>query len=85
MCLAVPGKILNIAEINEFERMGKVSFGGIIKGINLSYVPEAKVDDYVIVHVGFALSVIDEDEAKKVFEYLKEIDEIDKFNYGEEE
>ncbi|RPI19147.1 MAG: HypC/HybG/HupF family hydrogenase formation chaperone [Ignavibacteriae bacterium] len=83
MCLAVPGKIMSITQINEFERMGKVNFGGITKDINLSYVPEAKVDDYVIVHVGFALSVVDEEEAQKVFEYLKEMDDIDELNADE--
>jgi hydrogenase expression/formation protein HypC len=75
MCLAIPGKIMSINGQN-FERMGKVNFGGILKDVNLSYVPDAKVDDYVIVHVGFALNTIDESEAMKVFEYLKEMDEL---------
>src|SRR3989337_4203379 len=76
MCLAVPGKILSIDESKgELVRTGKVSFGGIIKEVSLAYTPEAKVDDYVIVHVGFALNTIDESEAMKVFEYLKEMDE----------
>jgi hydrogenase expression/formation protein HypC len=56
--------------------MGKVNFGGIRKEACLAYVPEAKVGDYVIVHVGFALSRLDEDEAQKVFEYLKQIEEL---------
>lgn len=55
-------------------RIGKVNFGGILKEVNLAYVPEAKVDDYVIVHVGFALNTVDESEAARVFEYLKEMD-----------
>lgn len=84
MCLAVPGKIVSITQINEFERMGKVNFAGIEKDINLSYVPEAKVEDYVIVHVGFALSVVDEEEAMKVFENLKEMDDIDELYSGGE-
>jgi hydrogenase expression/formation protein HypC len=84
MCLAVPGKITSITQLNEFERMGKVNFGGILKDINLSYVPEAKVNDYVIVHVGFALSIVDEEEAQKVFEYLKEMDDIDELKANEE-
>ena len=75
MCLAIPGKILNI-EGQDFERSGKVNFSGIIKDVNLAYVPEAKVNDYVIVHVGFAISILDESEANKVFEYLKEMDEL---------
>ena len=75
MCLAVPGKILSIDDNSEeLMRFGKVNFGGIIKDVNLAYVPEAKVGNYVIVHVGFALNTIDESEAQKVFEYLKEID-----------
>jgi len=58
-------------------RTGKVSFGGIVKEINLAYVPEAGIGEYVIVHAGFAISVIDEKEALQVFEYLKEINELD--------
>lgn len=78
MCLAVPGKILSIDDSQgELARTGKVSFGGIIKDVNLAYTPEAKVNDYVIVHVGFALNTIDENEAMKVFEYLREMDEMD--------
>ena len=75
MCLAIPGKILSI-EGKNFERSGKVSFGGITKDVNLAYVPEAKINDYVIVHVGFAISILDEEEANKVFEYLKQMDEL---------
>jgi hydrogenase expression/formation protein HypC len=56
--------------------MGKVDFGGILKEASLAYVPEAKVGDYVIVHVGFAISRLDEDEANKVFEYLREMDDL---------
>jgi hydrogenase expression/formation protein HypC len=76
MCLAVPGKVVSIEGDDPILRAGKVDFGGVIKRVNLSYVPEAKAGDYVIVHVGFALSVIDEEEAKKVFEYLKTIGEL---------
>jgi hydrogenase expression/formation protein HypC len=77
MCLAVPGKILSITG-EDFARTAKVSFGGIVKDVNLAYIPESKVGDYVIVHVGFALSIIDEKEAMQVFEYLDEIDRIEK-------
>ena len=76
MCLAVPGKIISIDGTDPVFRTGKVSFGGIIKLINLAYVPEAKIDDYVLVHVGFAISVIDEAEAQEVFEYLRKIGEL---------
>lgn len=75
MCLAVPGKIVSTSG-EDFARTGRVNFGGIVKEINLAYVPEAKVDDYVLVHVGFAISVIDEAEANKVFQYLKEMGEL---------
>ena len=76
MCLAVPGKILSISGDEPLTRMAKVSFGGIGKDVNLAYVPDAKVGDYVIVHVGFALSKMDEKEAQEVFEYLRQIDEL---------
>ncbi len=72
MCLAVPGKILSI-EKEGVERSGRVSFGGITRNVNLAYVPEARVGDYVIVHVGFAISVLDEAEAEKTLSYLKEM------------
>ncbi len=76
MCLAVPGKILNINDNNPLTRRGKVSFGGIVREVNLAFVPEAETDDFVMVHVGFAISQIDENEANRVFEYLKQIDEL---------
>lgn len=59
------------------QRAGRVSFGGIVKEVNLVLVPEAEVGDYVIVHVGVAISRVDESEAKRVFEYLREMDELD--------
>ena len=76
MCLAVPGKVIEIRGEAPLSMTGKVDFGGIFKEVNLSYVPEVKIGEYVIVHVGFALSIVDEDEAKKVFQYLKEMDEL---------
>jgi hydrogenase expression/formation protein HypC len=75
MCLAVPGKILSIRGDDPMTRTGRVSFGGIIKEANLSCVPEARVDDYVLVHVGFALSVVDPEEARRVFAYLEQMNE----------
>jgi hydrogenase expression/formation protein HypC len=75
MCLAIPGKILSI-QGDDLTRMGKVDFGGIAKEACLAYVPEARPGDYVIVHAGFALSRVDEEEANKVFEYLREMDEL---------
>ena len=72
MCLAVPGKIVSLTGDDPFTRVGRVSFGGVIKEVNMAYLPDAKVDEYVIVHAGFALSTIDEAEALRVFEYMSE-------------
>lgn len=76
MCLAIPGRIEAITSEDELMRMGRVDFSGVVKEINLAYVPEAKVGDYVLVHVGFAINTIDEEEANKVFEYLRQIEEL---------
>jgi hydrogenase expression/formation protein HypC len=76
MCLAVPGKIISIGGANEF-RSAVVNFGGVQKQISLAFVPEANVDDYVMVHVGFALSVVDEKEALTVLDYLRQMGELD--------
>jgi hydrogenase expression/formation protein HypC len=76
MCLAVPGKVLSIAGDDPLTRTGKVSFGGVIKDVNLAFVPDVNVGDYVIVHVGFAISTLDEKEAGQVFEYLRQIGEL---------
>jgi len=73
MCLAIPGRIESISDQGPLNRMGKVSFGGTLKQVNLAYVPEAQVGDYVIVHVGFAISRIDEKAANEVFECLKDL------------
>ena len=82
MCLAVPGKLLDVEGSDPMLRSGDVSFGGTIRRVNLAYVPEAKVGDYVLVHVGFAINVIDEKEAEKVFEYLREMGELDELGNG---
>ena len=82
MCLAVPGKIVSIAGDNPLERTGKIDFGGVLKQANLAFVPEANVGDYVIVHVGFALSRLDEEEAQKVFQYLEKMDELGELKEG---
>lgn len=76
MCLAVPGKLVSINGSDEAFRSGRVDFAGIVKEVNLAYVPEAKLGDYVLVHVGFALTVVDEAEASRVFTYLKEMDDL---------
>ena len=76
MCLAVPGRIMTVSGDEPLMRVGRVDFGGIVKEINLAYVPEAAVGDYVLVHVGFAITVIDQAEAARVFEHLREIGEL---------
>ncbi len=76
MCLAVPGKIIEIDGSDQLMRAGKVSFSGVVKDVNLAYVPEAMLGDYVLVHVGFAISTVDEREAQRVFAYLEEIGEL---------
>ena len=76
MCLAIPGKVVSISGDDPLVRMGKINFSGIIKEASLAYVPEVVIGDYVIVHVGFALSKVDEAEAQKVFEYLRQMDEL---------
>lgn len=76
MCLAIPGKIISISGDEPMFRTGKVSFGGILKEISLAYEPDATVGSYVLVHAGFAISTIDETEAERVFDYLRQIDEL---------
>ena len=76
MCLGIPGKIIEVYETNGLP-MGKIDFGGVIKEACLAYVPEAQVGDYTIVHVGFALNIIDEEEAQKTLELLSEIGAFD--------
>lgn len=76
MCLAVPGRILAIEGDDPILRSGTVDFSGVTKRVNLSYVPEASVGDFVLVHVGFAISTVDEEEAAKVFSYLKAMGDL---------
>lgn len=76
MCLAIPGELLDIKGDDPIFRSGRVSFGGTVREISLAYTPEAKVGDYVLVHVGFAISVIDEEEAAQIFSYLEQISEL---------
>ena len=77
MCLAVPGKIVEVREGGDYTRSGKVDFGSVLREVNLAFVPEANVGDYVVVHVGVALSKVDEEEARTVFEYLRSLGELD--------
>lgn len=77
MCLGVPGKVIQVENNALGIPMGKVSFGGIVKEVCLAYVPEVEVGNYVVVHVGFAINTIDEEEAMEVFAMLKQMGEID--------
>ncbi len=76
MCLGIPGKIVEI-DTTDVVRMGRVAFGGIVKQVCLEHVADAVVGDYVLVHVGFALSRISEEEAKRVFALLEELAQLD--------
>ena len=74
MCLAVPGQVLSIDGGDELTRQGRVAFGGITRLVNLAYTPEATVGDYVLVHAGFAIAVVDAEAARQTLEYLAEMD-----------
>jgi hydrogenase expression/formation protein HypC len=76
MCLAVPGKIIDIYNVNGLV-MGKIDFGGVTRDACLAYIPEAKIGDYTIIHVGFALNLLDEKEAKETLALLDEIEDLD--------
>lgn len=75
MCLAIPGKLLDFFVVKGL-RMGRVQFGGIVRETCLEYVPDAQVGDYVVVHVGFAISRIDEEEAQRTYQLLQEMDQL---------
>jgi hydrogenase expression/formation protein HypC len=77
MCLAVPGKIIEIIGDDPFLRAAKVSFAGVVKLISLTCTPEAKLGDFVLVHVGVAISTVDPEEAAETFRYLKAMGELD--------
>ncbi|NOQ63936.1 MAG: HypC/HybG/HupF family hydrogenase formation chaperone [Methyloprofundus sp.] len=74
MCLAVPGKILSMTDADALSRMGRIDFAGVVKEVSLAYVPEAEIGDYVIVHAGFAISVLDQEEAKQSLLAFAEMD-----------
>ncbi|HVM46899.1 MAG TPA: HypC/HybG/HupF family hydrogenase formation chaperone [Candidatus Acidoferrum sp.] len=85
MCLAVPGKVLEIERNPEGVRMAKANFGGIVKSVCLEYTPEVVPGDYVLVHVGFALSKVDEEEAARTYEILREMNQLAELEEGETE
>jgi hydrogenase expression/formation protein HypC len=82
MCLAIPGRVLSIEGDDPLLRSGIVDFAGASKRVNLSCVPEAHVGDFVLVHVGFAISTVDENEARQVFEYLKQMGDLAELDEG---
>ena len=85
MCLAIPGKIISIDnQIDDIFRLAKVSFDGIIKDVNLAMVPEAKIGDYVLVHVGSAISIVDEKEAKETMDILYKMGELSELENGDD-
>jgi hydrogenase expression/formation protein HypC len=79
MCLAIPGKVVEAFEHGGI-RMAKVQFGGIVREACLEYVPETQVGDYVLVHVGFAISRVDEEEAHRTYQLLEELDQLTELN-----
>jgi len=82
MCLATPGKLIELKEVQGI-KMGKANFGGIVKQVCLEYTPEAQVGEYVLVHVGFALAIIDEAEAARTYEILKQLDQLSELDVPE--
>jgi hydrogenase expression/formation protein HypC len=83
MCLAIPGKLIEVARDPNGVRMGRASFGGIVKQVCLEYTPEAGPGDFVLVHVGFALSKVDEAEAARTYQLLEEMKQLDELNAQE--
>ena len=81
MCLGVPGRVVEMYHEHDV-LMGKVDFGGVCKRICLDHVRQVQLDQYVIVHVGFALSVVDEAEAKQIFAFLASMNELDDLRQG---
>jgi hydrogenase expression/formation protein HypC len=75
MCLAIPGLVLSLSDGDPITRTGRVDFGGVIKEINFGFAPDACLGTYVLVHAGFAIAVIDEAEAQRVFAHLREIED----------
>jgi len=82
VCLGVPGRVMQVEPNAQGMAMGTVSFAGVNKEICLAYVPEAKVGDYVIVHVGFAISIVSEQEAEETFEILRRMGELAELEEG---
>jgi hydrogenase expression/formation protein HypC len=77
VCLAVPGEVIEVTVEDPLSRQGRVRFGGIVRQVNLACVPEAVVGDFVLVHVGIAISTVDADEAARTLRYLAELGDLD--------
>ncbi len=84
MCLGIPGKVVNTFREHDV-LMGKVDFSGVMKQVCLEHVPDVQIGQYVLVHVGFALSKIDEDEAQRVFDFLAKMNQLDELNTESDE
>ena len=84
MCLAIPGKIVELHEANAV-RMAKVDFSGITREACLEYLPDARIGDYVMVHVGFAISKVNEEEAARTYRYLEEMNQLDEIHVKPED
>ena len=80
MCLAVPGKVVSIDESNPELKMAKVNFAGVSKAVCIEWLPDVKIGDYVLVHVGFALNKIDEEDAEETLKILREMGDIEEEN-----
>ena len=83
MCLAIPGKLLDISTDESGVKMGRANFGGIVKAVCLEYTPEVQVGEYVLVHVGFALSIVDEEEAARTYKMLEEMGQLEELDVPE--
>jgi hydrogenase expression/formation protein HypC len=83
MCLAIPGKVLEAVD-RGWNRVAKVQFGGVTREVYLDFVPEARVGDYVLVHVGFAVSKVDEAEAKRTYDLLEQMGQLEEEGTGRE-
>lgn len=82
MCLAIPGRVTEVFEVQNV-KMGKANFGGIVKQVCLQYTPEVKIGDYVLVHVGFAISTVDEEEAARTYKLLEEMNQLTELSVPE--
>lgn len=84
MCLAIPGRVIEIRNDSQGVRMGKTNFGGVVKDVCLEYTPDVNVGDYVLVHVGFALNKVDEEEAARTYELLAEMGQLSELDAPQE-